>query len=167
MGNVQRLQDGLKKLWTDELYSEQFRVSPSKYKHFDHALKHVLKASVKLLEMTEEADHGGSFFEIPAVEKYVADLLICAVRLANVAPNGALNLEKIVFDRIERKMGARIESESDIEEERLKAQVKALRAALWDKVKQWDDPSDRNYMACGICGAHEFKKHETSCVLSE
>lgn len=166
MGNVQRLQDGLKKLWTSELYSEQFKKSPLTYKDFDHALKHVLKAGVRLLEMVEEADHGGSHFEIPAVEKYVADLVICAARLANVAPHGALDLEKIVFDRIERKMGAKIERESDAEEKRLNDKVASLKKALWDHVRVWNDPSDRNYMMCGICSSHEFKKHEPGCALA-
>lgn len=113
MGNVQRLQDGLKKLWTDELYSDQFRSSPSKYKDFDHALKHVRKAAQALENMTEEADHGADSFDANAVKKYVADLMICAIRLANVSPTGALDLEDAVFDRIERKMGVRLEQEAN------------------------------------------------------
>jgi len=166
MGNVQRLQEGLKKLWTNELYSEKFNKSPLVYKDFDHALKHVLKAGVRLLEMVEEADHGGSHFEIPAVEKYVADLVICAVRLANVAPNGALDLEKIVFDRIERKMGGKIERESDAEERYLQEKVNSLRKALWERVQEWNDASDRNYKLCSLCGATEFEGHKLSCVLA-
>jgi hypothetical protein len=114
MGNIQRLQDGLKKLWTNELYSERFNASLLTHKDFDHALKHVFKAAGRLLEMTEEADHGGSMFEIPAVEKYIADLVICAVRLANVAPNGPVDVETVVFDRIRRKMGAELNTEPDL-----------------------------------------------------
>jgi hypothetical protein len=109
MGNIQRLQDGLKKLWTDELYSEQFRNSPSKYKDFDHALKHVRKAAQALENMTEEADHGRHDFDHAAIRKYVADIVISAIRLANVSPTEMFNLETAVFERIERKMGARIE----------------------------------------------------------
>jgi len=168
MGNIQRLQEGLKKLWTNELYSEQFKDSPSKYKDFDHALKHVLKAATRLLEMTEDADHTGvSTFDGNAVKKYVADLVICAVRLANVDPTGLLDLEKAVFERIERKMGARLEREADGEEERLKARVKTLRATISSLTKQWNDPSDRNSMLCGLCGVHEFEKHKPTCVLAE
>ena len=111
MGNLKRIQEGLKKLWTDELYSEQFKSSSVKHKDFDHALKHVLKAAVRLQEMTEEADHSGGSSNIDhgAVKKYVADLLISAIRLANVSPTGTVDIEKAVFDRIERKMGARLE----------------------------------------------------------
>jgi hypothetical protein len=106
------LQDTLAKLWTDELYSEQFKNSPSKYKDFDHALKHVRKAAQALENMTEEADHAGAekIFEQPAIEKYVADIVISAIRLANVAPTGVLDVEKAVLDRIERKMGMKIET---------------------------------------------------------
>jgi predicted nucleotide-binding protein len=104
------LQDELAKLWTDELYSEQFKNSPSKYKDFDHALKHVRKAAQALENMTEEADHAGAalVFEQTAIAKYIADIVISAIRLANVAPTGVLNVEKAVLDRIERKMGVKL-----------------------------------------------------------
>jgi hypothetical protein len=105
------LQSELPKLWTDELYSEKFKASPSTYKDFQHALLHVMKATGKLVEMVEEADHGGQFFVIPDVEKYLADLVICTVRLAITAPNGPFDLEKAVLDRIERKMGVRLAQE--------------------------------------------------------
>lgn len=167
MGNVQRLQDGLQKLWTDELYSEQFKSSPSRYKHFDHALKHVLKAGVRLLEMAEEADHTGvSNFDKDAVQKYVADLMICSIRLANVSPTGNLDLEKAVFDRIERKMGVRLEQEADGEERRLNEKVAALKKALWERACVWNDPSDRNFLFCGICGNPEVDLHKPDCVLA-
>jgi len=110
-GNLLRiLQKELPKLWTDELYSEQFKNSPSKYKDFDHALKHVLKAAVMLQNMVEEADHHGSSeaFQKESVEKYVADLVICAVRLALSDPNGSFNLNEAVLERIHRKMGTRL-----------------------------------------------------------
>lgn len=167
MGNVQRLQDGLKKLWTDELYSEQFKNSPSKYKDFDHALKHVRKAAQALENMTEEADHGTASFDESAVKKYIADIVISAVRLANVTPTEKIDLEEAIFTRIERKMGARLEREADGEEKRLNEKVAALRKALWDHVRVWNDPSDRNYMMCGICSSHEFEKHQPNCVLAK
>lgn len=169
MGNLKRLQEGLKKLWTDERYSEQFRASTSPCKDFDHALKHIRKAAQELENMTEEADHSGAsgVFDAPAVRKYVADIVISAVRLANVSPAGPLDVEEAVFQRIERKMGGRIEPEGDAEEERLKTRVQALRAKLWDLVRQWDDPSDRNYHLCGLCGTHEYEKHQRHCLLSE
>ena len=110
------LQEELPKLWTGELYSSQFKSSPSTYKDFDHALKHVLKAASKLLEMTEEADHRGipSVFEEAAStfegsKKYLADLVISTVRMALTHPDGPIDLEQAVLERIQRKMGKKIE----------------------------------------------------------
>ncbi len=117
------LQEELPKLWTDELYSKQFKSSPSPYKDFDHALKHVLKAAGKLLEMTEEADHRGvpSPFEdtvsgFEGSKKYLADLVISTVRMALTCPDGPIDLEQAVLDRIERKMGKKIEIVTACEE---------------------------------------------------
>jgi hypothetical protein len=109
------LQAELPKLWTDELYSEQFKASPSKYKDFQHALLHVRKAEGRLSEMVEEADHDGvpRSFPIDDVEKYIADLVICTVRLALTYPGGAIDLEKAVLGRIERKMGVRLMGERE------------------------------------------------------
>ena len=111
MGDLQKLQEELKKLWTDELYSEEFRKRSSSHKDFDHALKHIRKAAQVLENMTEEADHSGSAdaFELEPIGKYIADILISTIRLANVAPVGSINLEEAVLKRIERKMGVRLE----------------------------------------------------------
>ena len=104
------LQQELPKLWTDELYSEQFRASPSKYKDFDHALKHILKATTALICRTEEVDHSGNLLDFPIddAKKYIADIVISAVRLALTNPNGEIDLEQAVLDRIERKMGVKL-----------------------------------------------------------
>ncbi len=110
MGIIQTLQTELKKLWTNELYSKEFNSSPLKHKDFDHALKHVFKAATRLLEMTEEVDHSDEMQHDPAaIRKYLADLVISTVRLANVSPTGEVDIEKAIFDRIERKMGKKIE----------------------------------------------------------
>ena len=108
MGNIKLIQESLKKLWTNELYSNEFNASPLKHKDFDHALKHVFKAAAQLLEMTEEIDHSKMDLDPGAVRKYLADLIISTIRLANVNPSGELDVEAAVFDRIERKMGVRL-----------------------------------------------------------
>lgn len=115
MGNIKRLQLELVRLWTDEFYSDEFKTSPLKHKHFDHALKHVFKAAAKLLEITEEIDHSSEIVWDPRpIRKYVADIIISAVRLANVNPTGFINIEEAIFERIERKMGAKIDTEPDL-----------------------------------------------------
>jgi|SRR6185369_3143902 len=115
MGNIKRLQDGLKKLWTNELYSETFNASPVKHKDFDHALKHVRKAAQALENMTEAVDHSDEVVHDPAaIRKYIADIVISAIRLANVSPAGEVDVEKAIFDRIEQKMDAKLDQEPDL-----------------------------------------------------
>ena len=115
MGNIKRLQLGLVKLWTNELYSSEFNASPLKYKDFDHALKHVFKAAGRLLEMTETMDHSSEIVWVAEpVRKYLADLVICAIRLANVNPSGLIDIEETIFDRIEQKMGVKLDTEPDL-----------------------------------------------------
>jgi len=105
---LKTLREALPKLWTDELYSEEFRSSPCPYKDFDHALKHVMKAAVMLQNMVEEADHGAVWDPLP-VKKYLADLVICTVRAALKAPGRPVDLERAVLERIELKMGVRLD----------------------------------------------------------
>lgn len=94
--------------WTNEGYSEQFNASPSIYKDFDHALKHVRKAVQALENMTEEMDHQGAlrlgFDSRDKIKKYVADIIISAARLANVAPFGVIDLDAAMFKRLDEKI---------------------------------------------------------------
>jgi hypothetical protein len=114
------LEKELPKLWTDELYSKEFRESNSPYKDFQHGYLHVMKAAGHLLEMIEEADHCRltedvvSYFPKDDVSNYVADLIICAVRLALKNPSGVVDLEKAVIDRIYNKMGVRLKYGQEI-----------------------------------------------------
>lgn len=41
-----------------------------------------------------------------------------------------------------------------------------LREALKTRVMVWDDPSDRNYRLCNLCGMTEGAGHKPSCVLA-
>ena len=89
-------------------YSEQFKALDLPYKDFQHALAHVAKANGKLFAMIDDADHGDGFFPKAEVEKYLADLVICAMRAANVNPSGAFDLGEAVVRRIEAKNGVKI-----------------------------------------------------------
>jgi hypothetical protein len=108
---LQFLQTMLPGLWTQDLYSKEFQARSSPYKDFQHALLHEGKAINHLNEMVEEADHLDDplpCFPKEAVEKYVADLVICALRLAIKNPSGEIDLKEAVIRRIERKMGVRL-----------------------------------------------------------
>ena len=81
---------------------------------FDHVLGHVHKAAGKLDGLSGDADHiqAGSPAEVrgTAFEKaeaangkaasvYIADLIICAAKLAALCPSGEIDLEQAVADR--------------------------------------------------------------------
>lgn len=70
-----------------------------------------------------------------------------------------------MFDRIETKMGAVLERETEGEEKRLREKIVMLKRELKDRVMVWNDPSDRNYRVCQLCNSHEYK-HSKECVLA-
>ncbi len=101
--NILQIQNQLP--WGIE-YSEAFQQSPSPFKDFQHALLHVTKAGGKLAAIVEDADHGRpNLFPKQDVEKYLADLVICAMRMANTNPTGKIDLQRAVIDRLESKNG--------------------------------------------------------------
>lgn len=101
---LSEIQKELAKTWTLESYSEEFKAGKLPYRDFDHSLKHVMKATGKLVEMVEEADHGHeSSFKTQKVAKYLADLVICAVRMASKYPYGEIDIESAVMARIREK----------------------------------------------------------------
>jgi hypothetical protein len=111
---IRFLQEELPKLWTDEFYSKEFLASNPEYRDFEHAILHLTKTLGKLATFVEEADHrgagqhSGDFFPKNYVEKYLADIVIVAIRMAIKNPTGAIDLERAIFDRIEKKMGVKL-----------------------------------------------------------
>jgi hypothetical protein len=99
LSNLQRLLN-----WTDT-YSPEFRDSKIAHKDFQHAHLHIVKAIGKLAVLIEDRDHKSDAPIIKAeVEKYLADIVICALRMADVSPCGRLDLQKAVQDRMGVKM---------------------------------------------------------------
>lgn len=90
--------------WTTH-YHRDFRASPVSHKDFGHALAHVVKAAGKLAAVVNDAEHGGSEFTVDEVDPYVADLVICALRMANTCPGRTFDLLQAVTNRIEQKNG--------------------------------------------------------------
>lgn len=93
--------------WTTH-YHHDFRSSPIAHKDFGHALLHVHKAAGKLAAVVDDAEHGGSEFKPEEVDKYIADLVICALRMANVCPGRIIDLEAAIIERIESKNNVKI-----------------------------------------------------------
>lgn len=84
---------------------------------FEHVLGHVSKAAGKLHGLVGDADHiqegndVGRPFAFGMAEEasgkgaraYIADLIICAAKLAALCPSGEINLEQAVADRMAEK----------------------------------------------------------------
>lgn len=89
-------------------YHHDFRANPQTHKDFAHALTHVHKAAGALSAVVDNAEHKGSEFKPEEVDKYIADLVVCALRLANTIPGRHLDLQRAVIDRIETKNGVKL-----------------------------------------------------------
>lgn len=89
--------------WTAH-YHRDFRASPQTHKDFAHALLHIHKAGGKLAAIIDEAEHGGfdwaDLAKRAEVEKFVADMVICALRMATTCPDGQIDLQGAVERRL-------------------------------------------------------------------
>lgn len=101
---IRELQSSLP--WTAH-YHRDFRASPMTHKDFGHSLLHIHKAGGKLAAMIDNAEHGGVDWASAEVRaeagKYVADFVICALRLANTCPDGVMDLQQLVETRLTAK----------------------------------------------------------------
>ncbi len=85
---------------------------------FDHVLGHVSKAAGKLHGLLGDADHieeaddaasrhaafrAAEQANGKAASAYIADLIICAAKLAALCPSGEIDLEQAVADRMAEK----------------------------------------------------------------
>jgi len=97
--------------WTIR-YSGDFRSSPMTHKDFAHTLHHVSKAAGKLHALADDMDHDRQVADDPTLRErhaaYIADLVVCALRLANTFPGGVVDLQSAVQHRIEDKNGVRL-----------------------------------------------------------
>lgn len=102
-------------------YSAAFESGPA-HRHFGHTVLHLAKPIGGLAELVDLLDHradlvagapdtrAGSYLRERA-GKYIADLVILAVRLAVTFPGGPLDLERAVLDRVKEKNGVSLEDE--------------------------------------------------------
>ena len=77
----------LRELQSTLPYPHDFRANPSSHKDFGRALLHVQKACGKLAAVVNDAEHAGSDFQPEEVDRYIADLVVCALRMANTSPH--------------------------------------------------------------------------------
>lgn len=101
--NLRNIQ--LKLPWTIK-YSRDFRSNPQSHKDFAHAITHAMKALGKLSTIVDDMDHRrDSEFE---PDKYMADLVLCALRMSNTYPGRIIDLESALIERIETKNQTKI-----------------------------------------------------------
>jgi hypothetical protein len=97
--------------WTIR-YSHDYRSNPCTHKDFAHALHHASKAMGRLHELADDMDHDRALADDPQLRekygKYIADLVVCAIRAANVFPGGVLDLQHATQHRIESKNGVKL-----------------------------------------------------------
>jgi hypothetical protein len=97
--------------WTIR-YSTDFRSSPIAHKDFAHALHHASKAMGSLHALADDMDHDRDVADTPSLResygKYAADLVVCALRIANTFPGGVLDLQTAVHTRLESKNGVKL-----------------------------------------------------------
>lgn len=95
--------------WDLKSYTDEF-INEGLPEHRDarHALLHVMKATGKLAAAFEPLDHfGHPDFDPSAVAPYLADLVICAMRIAQTVPGmRPIDLEKAVAERLKRNVEA-------------------------------------------------------------
>jgi hypothetical protein len=68
-----------------------------------HAVLHATKSVGRIASMVEEMDHTGKVFNGHRLPDYVADLVVCAIRICNTAPGGRIDLYTALVERIESK----------------------------------------------------------------
>lgn len=92
--------------WTIK-YSQDYRSNPQPHKDFTHALVHTAKALGKLMGLADDMNHDRTTALqsglAAAYSKYIADLVVCALRAANTFPGGKVDLQREVEHRIESK----------------------------------------------------------------
>lgn len=88
--------------WTVK-YSRDYRANPQTHKDFAHAVMHTMKALGKLTAIVDDYDHRRASELDPKAKDYIADLVICAMRMANTHPGGVIDLMQAVQDRVHDK----------------------------------------------------------------
>lgn len=105
--SIKRLQEMLP--WGAHEYSDAFKAYAVEHRDFAHGLLHLQKAIGKIANVVDDADHTenvrGAFLAeglgLPTVvDRYLADLVIIACRMANVCPGKVIDLQEAIDRRL-------------------------------------------------------------------
>lgn len=103
--SIRDLQDKLQ-TWGAHSYTPEFQAYGVRHRDFAHALLHVLKAAGKLSCAVDQADHdreASAYMAPERVDRFLADLVVCAVRMANTCPGRKVDLEAVIRARLDSK----------------------------------------------------------------
>jgi hypothetical protein len=103
--------------WTIK-YSRDYRASPLPHKDFAHACHHASMAMGHLHGLVDNMDHDRELAADRGLRnryaKHVADLVVCALRMANTFPGGGLDLQDAVIERIQTKNGVTLRRAAEL-----------------------------------------------------
>lgn len=92
--------------WTVK-YSCDYRANPQSHKDFTHAILHAQKALGKLAAAADDMDHArDAATDMDSMSKlgdYMADLVLCALRMANTVPSTSIDIHGRLLARIADK----------------------------------------------------------------
>lgn len=99
---IRELQENLP--WGAHNYSATFQAYEAAHRDYAHAFLHVQKALGKLAPALDDADHiedvAFAFKAHPPAGKYIADIIICAIRMASTCPEGPIDIQAALEFRI-------------------------------------------------------------------
>lgn len=90
-------------------YSPEFRASQQveRHRHLMHDLLHVYKSLGRIAAMAEKIDHAKEpGLDTEALAQETADLVICALHIANTNPLGVFDLQHAVLASLDRRNGS-------------------------------------------------------------
>lgn len=90
--------------WGAHGYNRAFQARTDPQRDAGHALLHIAKATGKLADLLDAWDHDPAQ---PPPDKYLADLIICTLRLANTWPGGRVAMERALANRLAEKFPAK------------------------------------------------------------
>lgn len=108
--DLEDVQKAIDERWGSSEYSDEFNARPDAQRDAHHAVLHVTKALGKVageLDDLDHAKHGDSRATLAArvgrLEKALADIVICAMRIGSRWPGRRIDLAEAVDRRIEEK----------------------------------------------------------------
>lgn len=106
---LSELQDQIEQRWGSSEYSPQYNARPDAQRDAHHAALHITKALGKIAGELDDLDHeqpsdvAPAVLDVSAIENAIADIVICATRVASRWPGSKIDIGEVVRRRLEAK----------------------------------------------------------------